>query len=134
MDLLESRARRETADCLGLTDPLGLRERLECPEALAHSDLLAPLVCLANKVSREQKERLEDQVQRERKVFRDPLDLQAHQVKSSSPCQSREVLNPSGRSMPVRSCQRQTQICRRLMPPVQSSLWAVKAWRKSLGL
>lgn len=115
-------------------DPLGLRERLECPEALAHSVLLVLLVCLANKELRELKVLLEELVPRERKVFRDLLDLLDHQVKSSSLCQSRGVRNPSGQSMPVRLCQRQTQTCPLLMPPEQSSLWAVKAWKRSLAL
>lgn len=134
MDPLESRARRETEGCLDLTDPLGLRERLECPEAPAHSVQLVPLVCPDNKESKELKVLLEELVQRERKVFKDLLDLLAHQAKSSSLCQSREVPNPSGRSMPVRLCQRQTQTCPLLMPPAQSSSWAVKAWRRSLAL
>lgn len=57
------------------------RERPECPEALAPSVLLVPLVCRVNKESRELKELREELVQRERKVFRDLLDLLAHQVK-----------------------------------------------------
>lgn len=134
MGLLESRARRETVVCLGLTDPLVQRERLECPEALALSAPLVPLVCLVHKVSRELKVPLEDLVQKERRVFRDLLDLLAHQGKSSSLCQSREAPNPSVPSMPVRLCQSQTRTCLLLMPPVQSSSLAVKAWRRSLAL
>lgn len=67
--------------CLVLMDPLDRRERLECPEAPVPSVLLDPLVCLANKESRELKEPLEELVQRERRVFRDLLGLLAHQVK-----------------------------------------------------
>lgn len=107
---------------------------MECLEAPDHSALLVPLVCPAHKVSRELKVLLEDLVQRERKVFKVLLDPLAHQVKSSSLCRSREVLNPSGRSMPVRLCQRQIRTCPQLMPPVQSSSWAVKEWKRSLVL
>lgn len=131
---LESRVRRETVDCLGLMDLLGLRERLECPEAPAHSALLVPLDCLDNKVSRELKALLEELDQRERRVFKDPLDLLGHQVKSSNLCRSREVPNPNDPSMLVRLFQRQTQTCLLPMPLAQSSSWAVKEWRRSLAL
>lgn len=116
-----SRARRETAVCLVLTDLLVLKERTECLEAPAHLVQPVPLVCLALKVSRELRVLLEELVQRERRVFRDPPDLLAHQGRSSSPCPSREVQNPSVPSMQVRWSLNRTRTCLPLTLPALSS-------------
>lgn len=94
--------KRETEVCLVLMDWPAPKERLECLEAAAHSVHPVLLVYLAHKGSKELRVLLEGQVQRERKVFRDPRDLLAHLGRSSSPCPSRGVQNPSGLLTPVK--------------------------------
>lgn len=121
LDPQESRERRETVVCLGLTEPLDPRERMECLEAPGPSVQLVLLVCLVLKVSRELRVLLEELVQRERKVFKDPLDLLAHQVRSSSPCPSRGVQNPSAPSTPASCSPNPTPTCLLLTPPALSS-------------
>lgn len=120
-DPLESRERKETEVFLALRDPLDPKEKMECLEELDRWALLGLLVCLVLKVSKVQRERVEELVQREKRVCKDLLDLQAPQARSFSLCQSRGVPSRNAPSMPVSCCPSLTATCRHLTPPVPSS-------------
>lgn len=121
LDPQESRERREIEVCLALMDPPDLKERLEWLEARDPSALLVLLVCLVLKVSKELRVLPEELVRREKRVYKDLLDLLARQVRSSSPCPSRGVPSPSVPSMPASCSPSPIPTCLHLTPLALSS-------------
>lgn len=113
--------RRATEVCLGPTAPVDPKERPECLEEQDPSALLGLLVFLVLKESKELKVLLEELVQKEKRVYQDPLDFLAHRARLFSHYPSRGVPSPSGPSM-LASCFLSTTLtCLRPTVPVLNS-------------
>lgn len=121
LDPPESRERRETEVCPALTVHQDQKERLEWAEEPDPSALLVLLVFLVLKESKEPRVLLEDLVQREKRVFKDLLDLLVLQARSSSRSPSRGAPSPSAPSTPASCSQTATRTCPHPTPPEPSS-------------
>lgn len=108
-----------TEDFLDRMEQLDPKERLVCLVVLDLSVLLVLQVSLAPEELRALKVHLVVLALRERKVYKDPLDLLALQVMSFSHCPFKSPRSLSVPSMPARWSQIRTT--HQLTPPVRSS-------------